>query len=196
MIQNIIWVYFLFWDTLFKEISFLCLWGLYFLKWDVNKNSYLWSSIYNESFSPGSGCFYHYLSITGFHWFDYMSWCGFLCVYFVWACWASWICEFIVHNKFWKIWPLYLNIFSAPFLFSVWDFNYTYIQSVDIVSHTEALLIFLVFFPLPPLYLSLGNKLHYEITYYLNHVIIWHNYHYNYTFAIWWSNCISLLWLP
>lgn len=87
----------------FKEMSFLCLWGLYFLKWDVNKNSYLWSCMYNVSFSPGSGCFYHYLFIGGFHWFDYMSWCGFLCVYFAWACWVPWICEFIVHNKFWKI---------------------------------------------------------------------------------------------
>lgn len=115
MTQNTVWVYFLFWDTLFKEMSFLCLWGLYFLKWDVNKNSYLWSSMYNVSFSPGSGCFYHYLFITGFYWFDYMSWCGFLCVYFVWACWASWICEFIVHNKFWKILAIISKYFFCPF---------------------------------------------------------------------------------
>lgn len=76
-----------------------------------------------------------FLFITALHQFDYgMFWCDFLWAYLVWACSASWICDFIVHNIFGKCWPLFLQIFfSAPF--SLLFLRLKHMFSLLILSH-------------------------------------------------------------
>lgn len=106
--------FFFFLEILLKDL-FLCLQSCISLNGELSTNHYLCSSICNVSSYPSPlAAFNIFIFITGFQKFDYdMSWCGFLCVYLVWACWDSWVCGFIVHNKFGKNLQIFFLLLSS-----------------------------------------------------------------------------------
>ena len=65
------------------------------------------------------------LSLVFSYFIMIVPWCGLISIHSVWNSLSSWICGFMVFNKFRKYWTIiFINIFRFPSLV-LWDPNYT-----------------------------------------------------------------------